>query len=572
MRDLKHRVLFPYLLVVACAQPPKPPALVAGFKVDPNQACRSILDFRAAAILGTEGEERAVLQRWIPPRPPQGEEREVAHRLLRIYLENCSREPLVDLTRKLVGFRTVSSERPQSDPEFVRMAEFLKGWAEALGLGFRAFGNNDVWEVTLGSGPRHLGFVLHGDVVPVGVGAAALPDGWSSPPFEGKVLPGSDRLYGRGSEDDKGPLASVLLLLSTLRSFGLAPLDQQLVVIIGTGEESDWDGMKSYVAAETLPEHVVSLDASFPVVVAESGFVSWTLAAPVAPPEPGMLTVVSAEGGSFLTQVPGTARMVVGQAAMDGGDDLWRLVEAAVLGARRSRLDSASMQIEARRLEAGKVAVEVTGVAVHSSVADEGHNALWALADVASRLLLARGGAQAMLDVVYRMFDADHFGKRLGLSYEHPLMGALLAAPTLLRMEPQRSTLAINLRRPAGKTSAEFGKLLDAALGLTQQLVDGSISEAERYIGDPYEADISGPLVPALLAAYQSVSGAADAVPISIRGGTYARLFPRAVSFGPSFPGKPYRGHAPDEYVELGDLKKLLQMLAEATLMLTDSE
>jgi acetylornithine deacetylase/succinyl-diaminopimelate desuccinylase-like protein len=51
---------------------------------------------------------------------------------------------------------------------------------------------------------------------------------------------------------------------------------------------------------------------------------------------------------------------------------------------------------------------------------------------------------------------------------------------------------------------------------------------------------------------------------VSVRGGTYARLFPRAVDFGPAFPGDLYTGHAPDESISLDNLDVTTRMVAEA--------
>jgi dipeptidase D len=95
--------------------------------------------------------------------------------------------------------------------------------------------------------------------------------------------------------------------------------------------------------------------------------------------------------------------------------------------------------------------------------------------------------------------------------------------------------------------------------------------EGGRYVGDPHVADTSGPLVTTLLDIYKRHREAPDAKPQSVRGGTYARLFPRAVDFGPAFPGDLYTGHAPDESISLENLDATTRMVAEAlhTLALT---
>src|SRR5438132_522455 len=82
-------------------------------------------------------------------------------------------------------------------------------------------GPNAGREVTLGSGPRHLGYVMHADVVPEGEAAPgdatatpALPAGWTHDPF--KAVVDGDQLVGRGVEDDKGPIAAVLVTLAAM--------------------------------------------------------------------------------------------------------------------------------------------------------------------------------------------------------------------------------------------------------------------------------------------------------------------------------------------------------------------
>jgi acetylornithine deacetylase/succinyl-diaminopimelate desuccinylase-like protein len=77
-------------------------------------------------------------------------------------------------------------------------------------------------------------------------------------------------------------------------------------------------------------------------------------------------------------------------------------------------------------------------------------------------------------------------------------------------------------------------------------------------------ADTSGPLVTTLLDIYKRHRNDPDAKPGSVRGGTYARLFPKAVDFGPGFPGETYSGHAPDEFISLESLDAGTRMLAEA--------
>ncbi|MFP2901766.1 Sapep family Mn(2+)-dependent dipeptidase [Corallococcus sp. 4LFB] len=474
------------------------------------------------------------------------------------YVQACALEDVVALTRTLVRFKTVSSESPAAkNPEVAAMGRALEAWAKQHGFGFRTVGANDVFEVSWGEGEPLLGLVFHGDVVP------APAHEWKRAPFKPVVEKG--RLYGRGVEDDKGPIASGLVALAMAKDLGLEP-QGRVLVIIGNGEESDWSGMQKYAATQPKPTHVISVDSGYPVMAAQSGFVAWTLEAPVGtalatPGEGTVARAVDVSAGEFLTQVPGTATLKLAPVKGQTPEAVLAAVKAAIAAEAPARKD---LKAEAKR-EGGAVVLTTHGVAVHSSTADEGHNALWDLSAVAARLSLEDNGIAALLRVVAKRFDGDHHGEKLGLKYEDALMGPLLVAPTVLRVKDAIVSLGVNMRRPRGQDAAAFNAALDAAAKRVGEDSGGQVKEGSgRYLGDPHVADTSGPLVKTLMGIYQRQRKAPDAVPGSIRGGTYARLFPRAVDFGPAFPNEPYTGHAPDESIALETLDLSTRMLAEA--------
>ena len=132
------------------------------------------------------------------------------------YVKACALDEVVDLTKSLVRFKTVSSEQPAAkSPEIAAMGRFLEKWAREHGLGYRAVGGNDVFELAWGEGAPRLGLVFHGDVVP------APAHEWKRPPFVPVVQDG--KLYGRGALDDKAPLAATLVLMKLANELGLAP-------------------------------------------------------------------------------------------------------------------------------------------------------------------------------------------------------------------------------------------------------------------------------------------------------------------------------------------------------------
>jgi succinyl-diaminopimelate desuccinylase len=73
-------------------------------------------------------------------------------------------------------------------------------------------------------------------------------------------------------------------------------------------------------------------------------------------------------------------------------------------------------------------------------------------------------------------------------------------------------------------------------------------------------------LVKTLLNAYQQVTGDTKSVPVTIGGGTYARMFPNAVAFGAMLPGREDVAHRVDEYMLLEDLYTAIEVYIQALL------
>ena len=71
------------------------------------------------------------------------------------------------------------------------------------------------------------------------------------------------------------------------------------------------------------------------------------------------------------------------------------------------------------------------------------------------------------------------------------------------------------------------------------------------------------PLVSRLMKVYGEYTGRQDP-PKCIGGGTYAKMIPNTLAFGPIFPGDEVREHKPDEYMELSRLMDNTKILASA--------
>ena len=133
---------------------------------------------------------------------------------------------------------------PQHEnPQFLKIADKIKGLAEAFNLKFRNI-DNRVYEITLdGAGDEVVGIHAHADVVPVTPENWVLEDGTRLDPFKVTLI--GDRLYGRGTEDDKNGIVVTLYAMKIIKDEKL-PLARNFKLLVDTTEETSGDAIPYY--------------------------------------------------------------------------------------------------------------------------------------------------------------------------------------------------------------------------------------------------------------------------------------------------------------------------------------
>ncbi len=132
-------------------------------------------------------------------------------------------------------------------PNLRRMAECITGRLRRLGAAILSDGIGEAplvhARIDRGTGPWILLYNMY-DVMP------APAPGWSVPPFAGGILdlPGLGPSYvGRGAENNKGPLAGMLVALEVLLGAGMP--DANFEILIEGEEESGSRTLRQYLAA-----------------------------------------------------------------------------------------------------------------------------------------------------------------------------------------------------------------------------------------------------------------------------------------------------------------------------------
>jgi len=159
------------------------------------------------------------------------------------------RNRIVDMVCEMVKEKTVNvvSEKLPEHPylkirgEEYRVANIVKREFDAAGIPYEEFARmegrpNVIGAVGKNTSGRRLLMPAHMDIVPAG-------EGWDTEPFE--VVQKDGRLYGRGTLDNKGPLASIMVAAEVLKKQGLdEELSGQLLIAALADEEAeDPDGI-----------------------------------------------------------------------------------------------------------------------------------------------------------------------------------------------------------------------------------------------------------------------------------------------------------------------------------------
>lgn len=137
-------------------------------------------------------------------------------------------------------------------------------------------------------------------------------------------------------------------------------------------------------------------------------------------------------------------------------------------------------------------------------------------------------------------------GDRLGIDFYDYEFGKMQMRGYGLRMEESKSVFDFTLSYPAGITLSKI------ILQIRSKMPDTlSLEVVNNY--DPVKFQKDCFLVRKLQEAYEEVTGF-DGTPVTTTGGTYAKLMPNIVPFGPSFPGQKGIGHNPNEWMDIEDI------------------
>lgn len=373
----------------------------------------------------------------------------------------------------------------------------------------------------VGEGEELIGILGHIDVVPVGDESK-----WIFPPFSATEKDGY--IYGRGTQDDKGPTIAAMYAVKSLLDAGVK-FGKRVRFIIGGDEENLWRCIAKYTEnGEEIPSMGFTPDSSFPVTNAEKSLVQFYL---------------RGKGSRELSlNISGALNAVPGEANYKG-----------------NLADKLAEKLDELKFEYKKDgdSVTVIGKRVHSASADKGINAI-------ERLCKALYEIGLKEDVVRFVAElSDSVGSKILPNCIDDVSGTLTLNLGELIINENESVLGYDSRIPVKYTIENLENAIKekaADYGLV-------FEEFDRLKSLYVPAD--SPLIKTLVSVYEQETGL-EGTPLSSGGATYAKALDNCVAFGAMFPFDEKTEHQENERVNIENLIKATEIYALAVYRLLE--
>ncbi|MGZ9668184.1 dipeptidase [Pseudomonas sp. GNP014] len=486
------------------------------------------------------------------------EQQNEIYRLLGLYARVKYSAAATETLRELVEIPTYRKDgvAQHDNPEFIKIGEKIKSLAESFHLNFRNI-DNRVYEISLnGAGDEVVGIHAHADVVPVTPENWVLKDGTRLDPFKITLI--GDRMYGRGTEDDKNGIVVTLYAMKVIKDEKL-PLARNFKLLVDTTEETTGDAIPYYFERNPTPNYNLALDGGYPVVIAEKGYGTVMAEFAKRKGEGKGAEIISMTGGLATNQIPSAS---VATIVSDKPAALAASLQKA--GTEFAKRNGGNFQVNAK-VDGNNVLLTVTGVSAHSSEPESGVNPV-------ARMLVFINSLDGKVAFKHNhITDAaryaadnwglDYLGNTLGVGFSDSFMGPLTTSLTYVAMDDNAFKLAVNLRVPKGKSPEKLkAEIADKLAAWSKK---NHVAVAFDYsIAEPMYRNPEGEWVKALLAVSTENLGMKHEFGTSA-GATSVHELPNGVQFGLARPEVKYTGHTDGEFKTVDQFQLDLQIVTE---------
>ena len=427
----------------------------------------------------------------------------------------------------LIAINSVTGEAAPGMPFGPGPAEALeKTLALAESWGMRTWNDEGyVGLADLNEKEDLLHILAHLDIVGAG-------DHWDTDPFT--LVRDGDLIYGRGTDDDKGPAVAALLAMRCIKELGIE-LKGNVKLVLGTDEESGSKDLKHFYGHYPFAPYSVTPDTCFPVTNIEKATYA---------PAFGQVWDVQPEVGNRLLSLKGGIRVNV--APGDCTAKIAAMTKGSVEAEMAAVAAETGVVFEAAEMD-GILTIQATGKQAHASRPHEGKNAITAMLDLLTRLPLAKDAAAEAVSHLHRFFPyGDDHGVALGIAAEDEISGKTTVTLSVLDMNETGFTARFDSRDALCATKESTQDVTEKAFTALGWICTGDF-------GPGHWVDENSPFIQILLDTYEEFSGRKGYCE-AIGGGTYVHHIPGGVAYGAGEHDFASNLHGPNERARISQL------------------
>jgi predicted dipeptidase len=517
----------------------------------------SVTDFRQFLTLlkqnnQAEGDDLGLtISAFLAGKPLSVEQQNQVYRLLGLYARLKYGGAAIETLGDLVAIPTFHIEGvpTHENPEFVRFAATLKDLAQAFNLEFRNI-DNRVYEISLGTGKEVVGIHAHADVAP------AILQNWLYDPF--KVTQIGNRMYGRGTENDKNAIVVALYAMKVIKEEHL-PLTRGFKLLVNTTEANTDSSLAYYFERNPTPKYNMALDGVYPVVIAEKGYGTVTASFARRTAQGTGAEITSMAGSFAVNEVP-----LMAVALLAGEDPAQLAASLQRAGDDYAKRNGDNFRV-ATQVVGQQVKLTVTGVPTHAFEPEAGVNPVARLLgfihSLDGQIPLKGNHITDAARYAADNWGLDYLGGKLGIGFSDAFMGPLTTSPTAIETDEKTLKLTVNLRVPKGKPAQALSADIAAKLGAwTKQ--SGISATFDYSISEPMYHAAENEWVKTLLAVANENLGTQQPFG-SDAGTTSIHNLPNGVQFGLSRSELTYSGHTSHEFKTVDQFLQDLQIVTE---------
>ncbi|MDY6827648.1 MAG: M20/M25/M40 family metallo-hydrolase, partial [Bacillota bacterium] len=213
---------------------------------------------------------------------------------------------------------------------------------------------------------------------------------------------------------------------------------------------------------------------------------------------------------------------------------------------------------EYEEVEPGILNIRIKGTRVFAVRPQDGINAATGMIDFLFQIDFLKNEIGNFCVFYLTKFGYSHDGSNIDCDFRDQISTPLTLSPDLFDLENNAITFSVHCRFPV---TIDFETVISK---IKSGIVEENVFISSERVSPAHYIPPDSKLVSSLMAVYRDFTGDSAAKPVTMEGGTYARMLKNAVAFGPLFPGEPQVAHSPNEYLNLDSIIKATKIYARS--------